>query len=248
MGYYNIFQGNKFISDTIIEGLKLKDTENAMLYSEKYYFQAFFYLTKRFGTPEIWNEDKDAGAWLFKVKEFKILISMDGFAVNFMIFGNAKYKDYSSRTPYIVAYWRKSEKVAEKLYHEDYNQYNKKILELTEAEKKINQEIWEHFLKLKGVDDTWTQARLNREIKQEWFYYTEKYNQKITGISPAEYKKYGRDYSNSKTKFALKTLKQFLNNMLTPIWIRDCAFNILGRTNSDFKKYENNIKIKRIEL
>jgi len=244
MSYHNIFQENKLINDAIIDGLKLEKTDRVRRDSQAYYFQAFFYLTKRFGMPKIYDEDKDAGIWTFTVKEFKIHILLDSVFVNFMIFGNSKFHDYSARKPYWVAYWRKSEKVKDKLYTEDYSNLNSEIPKLTETQEKTNETIWNQFCNENNIDDTWDNEKFESEgMQKKWWNFTSDYNSKIVGIEFKDYGKFG-PYSNANTKYALKTLRQFLNNMLTPIWVRDCDFNILGRGGSEYEKYANNINIK----
>ena len=78
MPYYNIFQGNSLVKEAIKEGLKLPNNSIDDIYDNQYinefYFQAFFYLTKRFGMPKIYDDYKDAGVWPFSVKGFKIQI------------------------------------------------------------------------------------------------------------------------------------------------------------------------------
>ena len=239
---YNIFQGNNLINNTIIEGLKLEKTDRVRRDSQTYYFQAFFYLTKRFGMPKIYDDYKDGGVWTFTVKGFKIQILLDSVFVNFMIFGNAKYKNYSMLSPSLVARTRAASKFEKDdffTYVEDENH------KLSEKQQATNNKIWEAFCNEYNIDDTWTEERFKEEkMYIKWHVYIHKYEDKMIGVNTDEYiEKYGRDYKNSNIKYALKTLKQFLNNMLTPIWVRDCDFNILGRGGSEYKKYDNNIKI-----
>jgi hypothetical protein len=240
---YNIFQGNDLINNCIIEGLKLEKTDRVRIDSQEYYFQAFFYLTKRFGMPKIYDDYKDGGVWTFNVKEFKIQILLDSVFVNFMIFGNSKFIDYSNRRPYWVAYRRKSVKVKDKLFTIDYSSFNSECPKLTKIQQKTNEDIWDKFCNENNIDDTWNDEKFKKEgMSIKWHDYIEEYNRKIVGVEFEDYEKFGT-YSNSSIKYALKILTKFLNNMLSPIWVRDCDFNILGRGGSEYEKYGNNIKI-----
>jgi len=239
MNFYNIFQGNKLINDAIIKGLFLEKTDNQKMESEKYYFQAFFYLTKRFGNCKIYDDYKDGGVWTFLVKNYKIQILLDSYSVSFIIYGNSKFKNYSMLSPYWIARHRIYDSVKNKMYVETENP--------TKIQNKTNTQIWDIFLKENKINNTWTQEAFDKWIEANsrlWFEFTQNYNSKIIGINQDEYfEKYGRFYKNSKTKHALKTLEQFLNNMLTPIYIRDVGFNILGNCESEFLKFTDNIKI-----
>jgi hypothetical protein len=57
-------------------------------------------------------------------------------------------------------------------------------------------------------------------------------------------------YQNAYTKKALKTLRQFLKNMLAPIWIRDVPYNLKGKLSykdaCNLNRYNNNIKIEKL--
>ncbi len=238
MNFYNIFHGNELINNSIIRGLMLKQTARAE--SEKFYFQSFFYLSKRFGSPKIFDDYKDAGVWTFLVKNYKIQILLDSTFVKFIIYGNSKFKTYIMFSPYSVARYRKYDSVKNKMFDASENP-NKK-------QKETNSEIWNKFLTENGINDTWTQEAFDKWFKansMRWFEFIQNFNSKIIGINQDEYfKKYGRLYKNAKTKHALKTLEQFLKNMLTPIYVRDVGFNILGRCDSEFDKFTDNIKIR----
>lgn len=239
---YNIFQGNDLINNTIIEGLKLEKTDRVRRDSQEYYFQAFFYLTKRFGMPKIYDDYKDGVVWTFSVKEYKIQILLDSVFVNFMIFGNSKFKNYSFLSPARIA----QQRAARKFSRDDFFTYKKDENHvLTDKEKSTNNKIWELFCEEYNIDETWTYERFKEEkMNIKWFEYIHKYEEKMIGVNTDKYiEKYGHDYKNRNVKHALKTLKQFLNNMLSPIWVRDCDFNILGRGGSEYEKYANNIKI-----
>jgi len=159
-----------------------------------------------------------------------------------MIFGDAKYKDYSMLSPSRVARIR----AASEFEKDDFFTYLKdENHKLTEKENATNNKIWEAFCKEYGIDNSWTNERFEKEgMDMKFHSYIHKYHNKMLGVDIEYYEnKYGYNYSNSNIRFALKTLKQFLNNMLTPIWVRDCDFNILGRGGSEYEKYVNNINI-----
>ena len=91
---YNIFQGGDIINDSIKKSLKMGYPESVQLECKKFYFQAFFYLTKRFGAPEIFDNDKHAGVWIFKVKSYKIQIILNSSFPIFIIYGSYKFEKY----------------------------------------------------------------------------------------------------------------------------------------------------------
>lgn len=250
MQKYNIFQGRNGISNVVYDVLGYEKTESkSSSVTSDIYFQSYFYLCNRFGSPIIVDDYKKIMIWSFKVKQYTISIELNSSWVTFMIYGKGSnkkrlsknnFQNYSSRSPYWVRYWREQEKNKNKFI----NLYSEKK---SKRELKIINKLWDDFFELHGLsDDSWTNERFEKEKANEWFQELENYNKKI--INPDSFKNLSMEnYSNSKTKHALKTLRQFINNMLTPVSVRDCNFNIKGRCGDEFDKYIDNIKIEYIK-
>jgi hypothetical protein len=249
MEKYNIFQGNTAISEVIYEVLGYeKNKYMSSSVTKDIYFQSYFYLCNRFGEPEVFDDYKKIMVWRFKVKQYMIEINLNSSWVNFIIYGagsNKKvlsknnFRDYSMKSSFFVRYWREEQKNKNKFL----NFYSEKK---TIREVKIINKLWNNFSKLNSFDsDEWTSERIAEEKQSEWNEYLENYNKSI--INTDVFKELSKEsYYNSNTKHALKTLRQFLNNMLTSISIRDCSFNIKGRCGCENEKYTNNIKIEYI--
>lgn len=250
MEKYNIFQGNTAISEVIYEVLGYeKNKYMSSSVTKDIYFQSYFYLCNRFGEPEVCDDYKKIMVWRFKVKQYMIEINLNSSWVTFIIYGagsNKKvlsknnFRDYSMRSSFFVRYWREEQKNKNKFL----NFYSEKKTILREV--KIINKLWNNFYKLNSFDsDEWTSERIAEEKQLEWNEYLENYNKSI--INTDVFKELSKEsYYNSNTKHALKTLRQFLNNMLTSISIRDCSFNIKGRCGCENEKYTNNIKIEYI--
>ena len=243
---YNIFQGSKSVNKVIYETLGYEIEENmTSMITTDIYFQSYFYLCNRFGNPRIFDDYKKEMVWYFKVKNYTISIELNSSWVTFIIFGeggkkNIKSKNnfynYSNRTPYWVRYWREWERNKSELIDIYSDKKSKK-------EKSIMNRLSVEFSLLHNIDDTWTDERFRKEKMKEWIKYLKEYNNKILNTDSFKHLLEKDVYSNSKTKHALKTLRQFLNNMLTPIYIRDVPYNIKGRCIDNFDRYINNIKI-----
>lgn len=255
MSNTNIFQGRNGITDVIYEVLGYEKNENmSCSITRDIYFESYFYLCNRFGTPRIFDDYKKINIWNFKVKNYVISIELNSSWVTFIIYGKISknkfmsknnFQNYFVRSPYWVRYWRESIKNKSKLIDLMAEKKSKKDL-------KIIENLWNKFFDENGLEsDEWTDERFEKEKKREWFKYLENYNTQIINPDSFSHLHEIKNYSNSKTKHALKTLRQFLNNMLTPISVRDCGFNIKGRiSDSDYKnceKFENNIKIEFIK-
>ncbi|MDY3445738.1 hypothetical protein PG616_12960 [Riemerella anatipestifer] len=246
MSRYNLFSGNKTITETIAKALGFqidKDTHFGW-FTKDMYFQSYFYLSKRFGFPIEVDDYKRVTIWEFAVKDFRITVNLDSSKVIFMIFGKYQESAIVKNTPYNVKFWREiSKKIAEYLpFHKEEGwsdfQINKyrELLSDFRQENKIPKEVSE-----KEIWDKYGIAFYEKLIE---------YNNNLVGVSYEDYEKYG-DYMNSYRRRALRTLEQFLHNMLTPIWIRDVPLNIKGfMTDSEAfyytKRYDNNIAIKLI--
>ena len=254
MGHYNIFQGRNGINEIVYDVLGYEKKERLdITITRDIYFQSYFYLCNRFGNPIIIDDYKKIMIWNFKVKQYIIQVQLNSSWVTFIIFGKGSnkktlskhnFKNYDMRSPFWIRYWREQERKKYKLI----NIFSEKK---SLREKKIIDKLWNDFFDKNGLaSDEWTDERFQNEEQdngltklQEWIKIVEKYNTDIINVD--NFKHYKSDgYSNSKTKHALKTLRQFLNNMLTPIYVRDCAFNIKGRCGDENNKYIDNIKIK----
>lgn len=238
MSKYNLFQGDYRIKKVVGECLGVSDPANLPFGSGKFYFEAFFYLSKRFGQPEVWGEYEDAGAWNFSVKDFTIQVLIDSTFVRFMIFGDKKTHHTSClQTPYMVAYAREQTRNSDKLFAFSET--------LTPKQKEVNESIIDEFLEKEGIDiDLWTEEEWEKSGMQEKlddFVFT--YNDRISEVKQSDYERFGDYHYNAETRRALSVLRQFLHNMLTPIWIRDVPYNILGVGGTEYMKYEGNIEI-----
>jgi hypothetical protein len=254
MRKYNIFQGGNGIEKVIYEELGYEKTQYMdSSITENIYFETYFYLCNRFGNPIIVDDYKRNMVWRFEVKQYSINIELNSSWVTFMIFGNGSSKNplsknnfinYSIRSPYRVRYWRDQKKNRSKLL----NLLSEKP---SKRELKLRDKLWKEFFDKNGLEsDEWTEERFQNEKQEngktksyEYFEYLENYNISVINIESFKHYEH-RGYSNSKTKHALKTLRQFLRNMHTPIWVRDCGFNIKGRCGSEYDKYIGNIEIK----
>jgi len=236
----NIFQGNDLIKQVIAKNLGYNISKNYIgaSFTEDIFFSTFFYLSKRFGPPTMFDDGKEAGTWNFKVKNFEIGIRLNSCWVEFMIFG--KIGNPEIHSPYIVKLRREWKKKRNNLLSE-YGEWN-------ENEKKLSNIWFKDFCLEFKIPNEITQEEFNEKFSYKWYEFICKRNKEILNIDYKEIEsKYGNLYQNSYTRYALKTLDKFLKNMLTPIWIRDVSYNIKGQiSNDDFKKccnYENNIKI-----
>lgn len=220
----NIFQGNRLIRKCIADSLgynfdESKEEFKFSWFTKDIYFSAFFYLTNRFGSPIDDGDYKTAGTWNFKVKDFIIQIAFRSTDLEIIIYGE-KWHYYGGLTEYQVKRQRLEIKNTHKLIHLDFE--NNKIM-------------WdENYV---DSDEIKKQLESNENLI-DWVF---KYNNEASGA--CELKIDNSPYENAYTRRALKTLSQFLHNMLTPIWVRDCAFNIKGHCEGEFEKYNGNIDI-----
>lgn len=252
MSKTNIFQGRNGITEVVYEVLGYEKTEDMYGWvTQDIYFQAYFYLCNRFGPPIVVDDYKKIMMWDFEVKQYTIRIELNSNWVTFMVFGkSSKYKtlsknnflNYFMRSPYWLRYWREQSRKSRKLL----NLYSDKR---TKAEEKIISKLWNEFFEANNLGaDEWTEERFEKEKKGEWFKYLENYNNQVIDVEAFKHYEF-RNYRNSKTKHALKTLRQFLNNMLTPIWIRDVPYNLKGSLSDkdaqNYSRFENNIDVTR---
>ncbi|TFD96701.1 hypothetical protein E2605_07730 [Dysgonomonas capnocytophagoides] len=250
MSKLNIFQGNKLLNKTVCRALGYEETEENVTYgwfTENIYTNAFFYLTKRFGNCDIYDGYKDGGIWNFYVKDYTIRIYLNSSWVSFIVFGKIGNMDVNS--PYLTKYrreWRRKENQLINTFKQDGEGWTRK-------ERPIIEKLYNSFLEEKGVDEkSITQQEWNDKYSYDWYECIEEYNRQVIGIDHTEIlNKYGDSYQSAYTRHALRTLDQFIKNMLVPTWIRDVPYNIKGvitdkeaRSNS---RYENNIKIEFIK-
>jgi hypothetical protein len=234
----NIFQGNDLIIKTIAKTLGYSEEQEYSSFTEDIYFQAFFYLSKRFGEPSRFDDYKEAGAWRFKVKNYIIDVRLNSLWVEFIVYG--KIGNHELNSPYIVKAIREKRK-KEKLLLNEYGKWN-------ETETIIVRNLFSEFLLENKIDESMEQDVFDKEYSMKWFEYVCSYNIKILDVDFDEIvKKYGHSYQNSYTRHALKTLSQFINNLLTPIWIRDVPYNLKGQIKDKdlhlYERYQDNIKI-----
>jgi len=235
---FNIFQGNNLIKRTIAKALGYDENQEYSRFTSDMYFQTFFYLSKRFGNPSFFDDYKEAGAWAFNVKAYVIEIRMNSSWVEFMMYGKIGNTRVSS--PYTVKYMRERLKKRDLVINE-FGNWNEK-------EEKIAKALFDSFLTDNKVEESITQEQFDEQFGKKWFEKIRKYNNSIINVDyDSILKLYGNDYQNSYTRNAIRTLNKFLNNLLTPIWIRDVAYNIKGRLSDKdamfYERYRNNIKI-----
>jgi hypothetical protein len=142
-------------------------------------------------------------------------------------------------SPYTVKYMREWSKKRD-LIIDELGNWNEK-------EEKIAKKLFESFLTDNKVESE-TQEQFDEQFGNKWFECIYEHNNSIIDVSYEDVTRlYGDSYQNSYTRHALKTLNQFINNLLTPIWIRDVAYNIKGQISDNdarfYEKYRNNIKI-----
>lgn len=221
----NIFQGNELIRRCVADSLNYnfdesKDEFKHLWFTKDIYFAAFFYLTNRFGSPINYDDYKTAGTWSFSVKDFTIQITFRSTDLEIIVFGE-KWHNLGGLTDYTVRRQRLERKNDHKLLHLDY---------------KNNKISWDSMY----VNSAEVRKGLSSADNYfDWFF---DYNNKASGVNKLHINHI--PYQNAYTRRAIKTLSQFLHNMLTPIWIRDCPYNIKGACGTEFEKYENNIEIK----
>jgi len=238
----NIFQGREPIRRCIADSLgyafdEANDDFRFNWFTKDIYFPAFFYLYNRFGAPTKNDNYKEAGVWSFSIKDFIVQITFLSTDLEIVIFGE-KWHGHGGLTVGEVKRQREQIKHLDEL-----------LPYFLQGDPDPNKEIFE-----KGLSTFLEQKGVNKEMEEldsgdldGWIDYVSEYNYKIIGVDVSEYnEKYGQNYSNAYTKRSLKTLSQFLHNMLTPIWVRDCGYNIKGRSEREFERYDNNIKIQQL--
>lgn len=242
---YNIFQGSELLQKTVAESLGYESNQKYSWFTQDMYFETFFYLSKRFGSPKIFDDYKDGGNWCFLVKDYQITISLNSSWVTFIVYGEYKISNQFTHHPYWVKTRRETLKKSDLL-----------IKNLDDSEKRSKyenmqiQKLLDNFQEKNNIPDNINNEDFNEKYGYDfWYEEINNFNNKILDVNFEDYEKYGQ-YSNSKTRHALRTLRQFIQNMLTPIWVRDCAFNIKGRMSDQeayfFERYKNNVKIKLI--
>lgn len=238
MSRYNIFQGNRVISEVIEQTLfpeikipdepEFDDPDRYPFCTEKIYFPAFFYMTQKYGIGKKPDPYKIAAEWDFERKEFIIRISMNSCFVEFLMFGPAKpYRGYSSMTPYRVKWNRERNRKKHLLIPEMMDDVDV----LTKEQTRNQLTLWKKFCTENAVYEGMTQKEFTeRKLDDKWMAVISEYNKAVIGVSYAEYDaRYGREYRNRHTRRALRVFRSFLKELMQPISVRDVEFNILGR-------------------
>ncbi len=237
---YNIFYDNQQLRDVVAKSLGYPIGQEYNWFTKDIFFQAYFYLTQRFSYGEKYDDYKDAGNWDFEVKDYTIRIRIDCSSVVFIVFGKKQLDGLINRSPYDVKKQREHTK-KEKLIIPFYDEMTEKQTEI------LNNEIYPKFCAKNNIPEDISEKEFREKYLSDfWFKEVTNYNLSILGVKREDYEKYG-EYSNAGTRHALRTLEQFLKNMLTPIYVRDVAYNIKGRmTDEDveyYRRYEDNIDI-----
>ncbi|WP_060873818.1 hypothetical protein [Myroides odoratus] len=237
----NIFQDSKSIRNTIAKTLGYKTPQEYSWYTENIFFETFFYLSKRFGMPKVWDEYKQAGVWSFSVKHYTITVEMNSSWVIFMIFGDKKHYRHSTFPTYWIKYNREANKKRELLLDT-----MKDSEDRTKYEKDKLQQLLNEFQEEKKIPDNITVEDFHEIYGSEFFRKIDEFNNKVIGVNSKDFD-LNVEYMNSKKRHALKTMEQFIKNMLTPIYVRDVPYNIKGRMTDNEAHYLNqninNIKI-----
>lgn len=242
---YNIFQGSHKLQNVVARSLGYEENQECIWgLTKDIYFETFFYLSKRFGQPKITDEykDKDGGTWDFKVKNYTIRICLNSSYVSFIVFGEYRLNNRLTHSSFWIKTWREKRRKKHLL-----------IINLDDVSKRSTyeseqiQNLLNEFQVENNIPDSITPDEFNEKYgKAFWIDKIFFFNEKIIDVDFNDYEKYG-EYYNSKTNHALKTLEQFIKNMLTPIWVRDCAFNIKGRVSDSeallLNRFSNNINI-----
>ena len=209
-------------------------SSNLNWFTEPLYFKAFFYLTQRFGMPYKVDDYKDARVWSFKVKSYAIDIVFNSSWFYFIMFGERRHYDPSSKSPL----WVKMRRNASR---------SDKFIDVLDADRSPYFEIlFTEFCAIEGIDESWDQERFDNEKSNNWYEYTVAHNKKIEREGVNEWHTMG-DYVNSRTRHALKTLRQFIRQLHVPIEIRDCYYNIKGKCGYEYEHFRDNIKINHIK-
>lgn len=239
---YNIFQGSDNLKKTVATSLGYDVSRfDEIGFTRDIYFESYFYLCNRFGNPRVVDDYKKIMIWNFKVKNYDISVELNSSWLSFIVFGKYHLQP-QFRNPYWLKLKRERLKNKELLItHLD------SVEERSEYEAKQLQNLFDEFQLEKNFPDDISNDEFNEKYGFDfWHVKINKFNNNILGVKYEDYEKYG-EHSNSETRHALKTLNQFIKNLLTPIWVRDCPFNIKGRLTDNeaysLNRYENNIKI-----
>ncbi len=235
----NIFQDSKSIRNTITRTLGYAVPQKYSWYTEDMFFQTFFYLSKRFGQPKIWDDYKQAGVWNFDVKHYTITVEMNSSWVIFMIFGDKKHYKYST----LPTYWIKRNREISKKTHLLIDAY-KDPKDRTKYENDKLQELLDAFQEEKQIPDSISNEDFHENYGSDFWGKVDEFNNNIIDVKS---KDFDFEYMNSKKRHALKTMEKFLKNMLTPIYVRDVPYNIKGRM-TDEEAYYHNRNINNVKI
>lgn len=240
----NIFHGNDDLMRLANKTLNLGDGVSRRA-SEKIYHQAYFYLSERFGPHFEHDEYKIAGVWQFKVKDYVIEVVICSIWVTFIVYGDPR-SAVGVTSPYHVKYnrqLRERDHLIAKFYKD----------ERTEQENHIISEQLTAFIAHNDIDPNIPQEEFNEKHLSAFVDWLIEYNEGLVDLDYHETtSRYGDTHSNSRSRHALRTLEQFLKNMLVPYYIRDVPYNITGRisyedANMYNNRYDGNVKIEYIK-
>lgn len=242
----NVFNGSKTINNIVAKALNYQLTDEEVgrsWFTQDIFLSTFFYLSKRFGKPQYFDDGKEAGAWHFIVKQYEISVHLNSSWVTFIVYGDKnRFGKTFLTTPYQMRERREWSKKSDQLI----DPYSQKY---TESELVILNQMWQPFLQENGlIGISQEDIFKNYDNVIKWYKVIQQYNDKITGVNYKEFSgKYGDEYENANIRHAKRVLSQFLKNMLTPFYVRDVPYNIKGRISGDnaaeYSIYDNNIQI-----
>lgn len=126
--------------------------------------------------------------------------------------------------------------------------YGGKDIDCLKYYKKLEENLFILFQKENNLNIPYND--LDKDLKMKYYDFYSDNIQKISINSEDFEQIIGEYYQTSEIGHALTILSSFLYNMLTPIFIRDCAFNIKGVIDDDdlenYEDYKNNIDIEYV--
>lgn len=244
----SVFQGSDDLRKVVSESLGLStDWEDRFDYTYPIYHTAFFYLQKRFGVSENYDEDKESGHWVLEFKNVRFCFRFHSDSLEIWVLGNGRdhisYNTFPNQRAYNRVLRRHS-------FVELYPFENMKIGELTKEEVDLHHEEVLKFFGSKNPPSDIVEEKID-----EWLNYVYSFNynkrmelyKKHSRYTTEQYiefeKKYGRCKSHH--KYLLKILRKLLKCfMREPVWVRDVPFNIKGRMNGrEIKDTKTEIKL-----
>lgn len=230
----NIFQGNQQIRQIICQELEVEGGKHGdFFYTNKYYFQAFFYLTQRFGVH--YKQFYDVATWSFKIKHYVIEIVFNDSFFYFIIFGNET--KFNNRDQYRL--WVKRNRNAKK-YH---NTIFDETTDFSKGEAKL---FLDYFLKANAIESI-SEESFDAGYGDAFYEVVQVHNDLYLNEGVDKKIHTLEHHTNSLKNHALRTLRQFIRNLHTPVRLKDVNYNIRGVCGCEYNHYENNVKITCIE-